>query len=130
MSENGHEQTLKAKKMTDKFDSYSSVLTALVAEAVQCAPESWDRGLLLIDCDGKRINYKLKNETSIDKASISQQLRQLCEQYWTVFADHGEPWNEAIVDFWREDGQWKFKMNLKRPAIAPAPSKPRWKFWN
>ncbi|WP_436287990.1 hypothetical protein [Variovorax paradoxus] len=115
--------------MTDKLDKYTDALTALLHEAIRCSPESWTRGVLTIDCDGSRINYGLKSDQSGDRANISQDLAQLCEQYWAVFQEHGEAWLESTIEFYQEGGAWKFNANYKRPEKARATSKPSWKFW-
>ena len=115
--------------MADKLDKYSEALTALLHEAIRCSPESWTRGVLTIDCDGHRINYGLKNDQSNDKASISQNLAQLCERYWVVFQENGEAWLESTIEFYQEDGAWKFNANYKRPEKVQATPKSSWKFW-
>jgi len=115
--------------MPDMFQLYSNALTNLLQEAIRCSPAVWDSGRLNIKCDGNRIDYRLKNENSDEKAVISAEFAQLCEQYWTVFADHGDPWSEANADFWKEKGEWKFKVEFVRPAAQVTRSKSRWKFW-
>ena len=116
----------------DKFQQYSEALTELIKEAIHCSPESWQRGVLTIDCDGVRINYKLKNASSQDTASISADLARLCDQYWGVFQDHGEGWNESIIEFYQADGEWKFNASYKRPPTpeVKTETKPFWKFWH
>ncbi|KKL35454.1 hypothetical protein WR30_17205 [Burkholderia contaminans FFH2055] len=119
--------------MTDKFDGYTEALTALIREAIRCSPESWAKGQLTIQCDGHRIDYKLKNAGSEDKAVISKELAQLCEDYWGAFMKNGEPWIESEVEFLRVDGEWTFNANYKyptQPAPAVQPRKPFWKFWH
>jgi hypothetical protein len=115
--------------MTSELDQYNEVLTALLNEAIQCSPASWARGVLTIDCDGHRIDYALKNAQSSDKAKISQDLAQLCEQYWLVFQEHGKTWQESTVEFYQEAGTWKFNANHKRADEAPAAPEPSRKFW-
>ncbi|GKS73323.1 hypothetical protein AVME950_00525 [Acidovorax sp. SUPP950] len=117
--------------MNQKFDEYGPALTALVEEAIRCSPESWEKGNLTIDCDGSRINYRLKNLDSSEKAQISAELARLCERYWTSFEQHGEAWIEANVEFFKKDGNWGFRSNQKFPeAAVTAPTKPTWKFWH
>ena len=115
--------------MQDKFDKYNLVLTAMLGEAISCAPESWDRGRLFIECDGFRINYSLKNFLSHDKATLTTELAKLCEEYWSAFAENNEAWNEAVADFWVESGKWKFKVEFTRPENKVEQTKSKWKFW-
>ncbi len=58
--------------MAEKLDKYNGALTALLEEAIRCSPPSWTRGVLTIECDGHRINYRLKNDQMDEKAIISQ----------------------------------------------------------
>ncbi|MDO3620776.1 hypothetical protein Q3O98_06675 [Ralstonia pseudosolanacearum] len=119
--------------MADKFDDYNEALTALVHEAIQCSPESWEAGRLTIQCDGHRIDYRLKNAESEDKAFISKELARLCEEYWAAFMKNGEPWLESEIDFCQIEGKWKFSASYKYPkpaTVATTPRKPFWKLWN
>lgn len=115
--------------MAEKLEKYNVALTALLEEAINCSPSSWTRGVLTIECDGHRINYRLKNDHEDEKANISQKLAQLCEEYWSVFQDHGDGWVESTVEFFQEDGAWKFNAAYKRPQKVREASKPSWKFW-
>lgn len=119
--------------VSEKLQTYSAALNTLLQEAIRCSPESWTRGVLTIDCDGQRINYRLKNDASVDPAVISQELAQLCEQYWLVFRDNGEPWLETTIEFHQANGEWKFNSSFKHPESSPTPvpalAKSRWKFW-
>ncbi|WP_439893090.1 hypothetical protein ACS7SF_24580 (plasmid) [Ralstonia sp. 25C] len=119
--------------MTDKFDGYNEALTALVNEAIRCSPESWEAGRLTIQCDGHRIDYRLKNVEAKDKAVISNELARLCEEYWGAFMKNGEAWLESEIDFRRVEGRWKFSASFKYPkpaTVATPPRKPFWKLWN
>lgn len=117
--------------MANKLDQYNTALMELLGEAVRCSPASWEKGELVIDCDGRRIDYKLTNEFSNEKASLSQELAQLSERYWTLFVKHQEPWSQSTIKFWRDGGEWEFNVAFKRPEPTP-PEKtiPRslWKF--
>ncbi|POZ60130.1 hypothetical protein [Chromobacterium alticapitis] len=124
--------------MTEKFDLYTEQLTSLIQEAIACSPKSWHEGWLSIDCDGSYMNYALKNEQAEDKAQISSELRQLCEDLYVVMRKSGDWWIKAVIHFFRKDGSWSFKVNftyqdspasgsaMNKPA---APSKPWWKLW-
>lgn len=112
--------------MSEKFDKYSQILTSLVEEAISCTPTSWSQGVLTIECDGTRIDYKLKNESSEDKALISEKLKYLCEMYWVEFKDNGEAWLKSEVSFQSDNGEWKFNASYKYPD---KPKIQTWKFW-
>lgn len=120
--------------MADKFDEYNDILTRLVRETVACTPSEWTKGALTIDCDGTRINYKLKNTDHPETASISEKLRDLIDEFYVRMAQRGEPWTQAIVSFSQEGGSVKFDTKFSYSASqqatkAPEKSKSRWKFW-
>jgi len=120
--------------VVDKLDEYNDILTRLIRETVACTPVEWTKGTLTIDCDGTRINYKLKNPDQLGAASISENLRDLIDEFYVRMAQHGERWTQAVVSFTQESGEVKFDTKFSyasqpqetRPA---ATSKPRWKFW-
>ena len=99
-----------------KFEVYNQVTTELLKESISCTPESWNEGVLTIDCDGRAINYKLRNEKSEDKALISDDLRRLCEQLYVVMRQHGDIWLQAVIHFYQEDDNWNFKTNFDYEA--------------
>lgn len=125
--------------MTDKFDSYTSLLQSLVKEAITCSPASWNNGQLTITCDGAYLNYALKNSQSEEKAQISDSLRQLCEELYVQMRQAGDTWDKAEVKYFRQDGSWSFEVNFDRAKaltqrhtaasqLANA-EKPWWKLW-
>lgn len=107
---------------------------------MECFPESWSAGRLTIDCDGRAINYKLKNEHSPDRASLSGALRNLCEELYTRMAQDGNVWTEAVVDLAESEDGWNLKTSFtypEAPTRSPLPdaklasAEPRKKrFWN
>ena len=123
--------------MAEKFDAYSEILNALLTGAIGCAPESWDQGTLSIQCDGRQINYQLKNDASEDKAQISDELRRLCEKFYVAMRQGGDVWNEARIHFARKDDSWSFKSEFQyaeagagQQSLGSATTgKPWWKFW-
>lgn len=134
--------------MDSKFEQYTPILQALVGESIRCTPESWLHGTLGIQCDGSYINYQLKNHDVTDKAQLSDELRQLCEQLYVTMRQAGDLWQSAEVYFYQQAQEWSFKVTFNyeqapdatdsavaTPAAAtatePAPSaaKPWWKFW-
>jgi hypothetical protein len=119
----------------EKFELYNQVTTELLKESISCTPESWTEGFLTIDCDGRAINYKLKNEKSSDNAIISDALRGLCEQLYVVMRQNGDTWVQAVIHFYQENESWSFTTNFNYESqvntanIAQPESKPWWKFW-
>lgn len=96
-------------------DQYSDVIIALTTEAIACSPPSWKLGVLSIDCDGTAINYQLKNTESEDRATLSDQLRSLCEQLYVVMRDNGDDWREAIIKFEQKENEWSMNTEFKYP---------------
>ena len=97
----------------DPKDAYSEVILALTTEAIRCSPPSWTSGVLSIDCDGRAINYKLKNPEQTDKATLSDELRGLCEQLYVVMRDNGDDWREAEVRFEQQGKEWQMNTKFK-----------------
>ena len=125
--------------MAVDLEANSALLTDVLEEAISCTPQTWDRGMLTLDCDGSYIQYKLKNEASPDKAAISERLRHLCEQFYVSMAEQGSPWLSAFLQFWKENEQWKFKVDFKYaeteaagapPDVSMPPRRPWWKLWH
>ncbi|MGW8393482.1 hypothetical protein [Pseudoduganella sp. HUAS MS19] len=128
--------------MTNRFDRYNGHLIALLKESISCSPETWDAGWLTIDCDGTYMNYSLKNGKSEDKAQISGQLRQLCEDLYVEMRESGDWWVKAVLHFFREEGAWSYKLDftyqdqpavgqpLERQPSQETHAKSWWKFWN
>jgi len=115
---------------------YNEIIQDLVAESIRCSPESWSEGLLKIDCDGKAINYSLKSEAQEEKAQISGELRQLCEELYVSMRNNDHIWVESVVHFFQQDNSWNFKINFNYGDSSSEPVqpneakvKPWWKFW-
>lgn len=123
--------------MTNKLDQYNDVLTRLLQEAIACTPQEWTKGTLTIDCDGVKINYKLKNDEQPGLASISESLRDLIDEMYVRMANQGDKWVQATLSFFQEDSSWKFNVNFEYVTAVPASensvatpkTKPTWKFW-
>ena len=114
-----------------RFEQYNNILNNLVAECVACSPESWHAGTLTIDCDGNAINYKLKNDTDENRAELSDELRQYCEELYVVMRQNGDIWVQSVVSYFKKDESWSFKVdftydNANAPEIT---KKPWWKVW-
>jgi len=132
------------KDNMDKFDEYTDVLNRLVSETLRCTPTTWTHGTLTIDCDGTRIEYKLKNEHEAGAAVISETLRTLIDEFYVRMARRGEPWTQAVVSFQRDGGKVNFNTTFQRTSTpitaapssesgglpnAPKPSKSWLRFW-
>lgn len=128
--------------MDSKFEQYTPILQALVGESIRCTPESWLNGTLTIECDGSYINYQLKNQEVTDKAQLSDDLRQLCEQLYVTMRQAGDVWHSAEVYFFQQAQEWSFRVQFNyaqaptdESAATPEPvnstdaAKPWWKFW-
>ena len=119
----------------NKFEIYNPVINEIVKESINCSPESWVKGKLTIDCDGRAINYKLKNSDSADDAIISGVLRELSEQLYVTMRKNGDTWTEAFIDFFQKDNSWGFDIKFEYENLDPIPQqiesmkKPWWKVW-
>lgn len=119
--------------MTDKLEQYSDVITRLVSETVACTPQEWTRGTLTIECEGTRIDYKLKNEDQPGKALISEKLRDLIDELYVRMAHSGGAWTQAVVTFFQEGDNCKFHTSFQYAKTPPTSStsakkKSWWKF--
>ena len=128
----------QGEKMSEaRFEEYNETINALVAESIQCSPNTWTSGTLNIDCDGNAINYKLKNPNESGKAELSGELRGLCEELYVTMRQNGDIWIEAIIDFFQKDDSWSFNVKFNyddSPAQEQQPEeatnkKPWWKVW-
>jgi len=119
--------------VTNKLDQYSDVITRLVSETVACTPKEWTKGTLTIDCDGTRINYRLKNEDDPGKAIISEDLRDLIDELYVRMSHEGDVWTQATVSFIQDGNDCKFNTSFEYENANNAPQdaatkKPWWKF--
>ena len=119
--------------MTSKLDQYTDVINRLVSETVKCTPQEWTKGILTIDCDGTRINYKLKNDEQPGAASISEKLRDLIDELYVRMAQQGDKWIEAALTFHLNGDEVNFKTDFKystsNESSLSASAKPWWKVW-
>lgn len=97
----------------EKLKIYNEILDALVSESIACSPAPWESGTLTINCDGRAINYKLKNEEDANTAQISDELRGLCEQLYVVMRENTDTWVEALIHFYKQDDSWNFKVKFE-----------------
>ncbi len=96
-----------------RFEQYNEVINNLVGESIGCSPMSWNAGTLTIDCDGTAIHYKLKNHEDENKASLSDELRGLCEQLYVLMRDNGDVWNAATINYFKKEDTWGFKVDFE-----------------
>ena len=100
----------------ERFALYNDVINELLSEAISCTPENWTRGVLHIACDGRRIDYSLKNAHEEGTAVISGQLKMLCEKTYVTFARAGDVWVEANFTFFEDEaGDWEMKTDFIYP---------------
>ncbi len=117
----------------DKLDEYTEVMTRLVSEAVACSPEEWSGGKLTIDCDGTRINYKLKNAKEPGIATLSEKLRDLIDELYVRMSRQGDVWTQAAIEFRCDGEDIEFSNSFQYPqttqhAQAESAKRPWWKF--
>ncbi len=125
----------------NKLEEYNDIIQRLVAETVSCTPAEWDHATLTIDCDGRRIDYKLKNAEQPGSALISEALRTLTEELYVRMSRQGDTWTQAVVTFNRKGDDVSFDTSFEyaqasspsllpepTPAQKPAVKKPWWKF--
>ena len=116
--------------MAGKLEIYNDVVTRLMSETVACTPLNWTKGELTIECDGVRINYRLKNSDEAGTAAISDRLRDLIDELYVRMSQAGDAWTEAVFTFWREGDDLKFKSQFQYPGASPTVErKPWWRLW-
>lgn len=117
------------RQATDKL------IEAVLAESIVCAPADWQSGRLTIQCDGNWLGYKLKNAQSRHAASISGELRSLCEELAVLMWKNGSRWREAVLAYDGPRFTIAFSNDEPRDPIprpstpAPATPEPWWKIW-
>jgi hypothetical protein len=100
-------------KVPDVFKQLSPILDEIGSEAINGTPENWTNAILTITCDGRRIDYSLKNQLSEEgTATISPRLAQLAEQLYTTMASHGDRWTKAELQFDQDGESWNVKSNF------------------
>jgi hypothetical protein len=114
----------------------TDTMTQLVAaECIGSAPSDWKAGTLTIQCDSDWLGYQLKNAQSMNPATISGRLRDLCEELAVLMWRSGNRWREVVLQFEGKRFTLKFSYEepphpIPRPApAAVAVTKPWWKFW-
>ena len=100
---------------------------------VACTPQEWTKGTLTIDCDGTRVDYKLKNQDQPGMAAISEKLRDLIDELYVRMSHQGDTWTQAIISFTQEGGNCKFNTSFQYAQSEQMPpstlaKKPWWKF--
>ena len=100
-------------KVPDVFKQMSPVLNEIGSEAIGGTPENWTNAVLTITCDGRRIDYSLKNQRDEDgTATITPRLAQLAEQLYSMMASHGDRWTKAELQFDQEGDSWNVKSHF------------------
>jgi hypothetical protein len=97
-------------KVPAAFKQIAPVLDEIGAEAIGCIPEYWTSAILTITCDGRRIDYSLKNHHGgPGTAQISPQLAQLAEKLYVTMAQNGNRWTKAELSYEKDGKAWKFR---------------------
>jgi hypothetical protein len=100
-------------KVPDAFKQLAPVFDEIGAEAIGCCPENWTNAVLAISCDGRRIDYSLKNHRGEEgTATITPRLAQLAEQLYSLMASNGDRWTKAEMRYAQEGDAWKFKSSF------------------
>jgi hypothetical protein len=100
-------------KVPEAIKQQAPVLDAIGAETIACTPENWTNAVLTITCDGRRIDYSLKNhKAEAGTATITPRLAQLAEQLYSLMASHGHRWTKAELRYDQDGSAWKFKSNF------------------
>lgn len=102
-----------AERAPEALQQQAVVFDEIGAEAISCTPENWTNAVLVITCDGRRIDYSLKNHHNQEgKAVISQRLAQLAEQLYSLMASQGSKWTRAELRYDQDDQGWKFESDF------------------
>jgi ribosome-associated toxin RatA of RatAB toxin-antitoxin module len=96
----------------DKLEQYSDVIPRLVQETIACSPGTWTHGTLFVQSDGVRLTYQLKNDASPDRASISDELRNLIEELYMRMRSNQDVWTGASVSWTRNGDDAQFKLSF------------------
>ena len=100
-------------KVPDAFKQPAPVFDEIGAEAIGCTPENWTNAVLTITCDGRRIDYSLKNHREEQgTAALTPRLAQLAEQLYSLMASHGDRWTKAELHYDQDGDTWKFKSSF------------------
>ena len=112
--------------MTAKLDPYSDVLQRLVYEIEACSPPLWERGELSIQSDGAQLSYGLRNEGHPDRATLTDELRELIEEIFARMRDGGDGWKSARIRWWIEGGAIRCDPSFDYTGEAAAARKKSW----
>ena len=104
---------LEPNEVPDSFSQLTPILNEIGREAIGGTPENWTNAILTISCDGRRIDYSLKNQLNEGgKATISPRLAQLTEQLYTTMAANGDRWTKAELQFDQDGDAWSVKSDF------------------
>ena len=97
------------ESIPESFKQQALIFDEIGGETISCTPENWTNAVLAITCDGRRIDYSLKNHRGEDgKASLSPRLAQLAENLYSSMASNGDQWNRAELRYDQDDEGWAF----------------------
>ncbi len=97
----------------DAFKQIAPVFDEIGTEVLNCCPENWTNAVLIITCDGRRIDYSLKNHSGEQgAATISPELAQLAEKLYSLMASSGDRWSQAELRYDQDGDSWQFKSDF------------------
>lgn len=100
-------------EVPELFKLLSPLFDQIGAEVIACIPQNWTNAVLTINCDGRQINYSLKNHRNeAGQAAISLHLAKLTEQLYGLMASNGQRWTKAELSYDHTLDSWKFKSNF------------------
>ncbi|WP_037250908.1 hypothetical protein [Rhodopirellula europaea] len=101
------------ESVPDALKQLAPVFDEIGTEALGCCPENWTNAVFTITCDGRRIDYSLKNHRGEQgAATITPLLAQLAEKLYTLMASNGDRWTKAELRYDQDGDSWKFKSNF------------------
>ncbi|TWT94906.1 hypothetical protein [Neorhodopirellula pilleata] len=97
----------------DAFKQLAPVFDEIGTESLGCCPEHWTNAVFTITCDGRKIDYSLKNHREEQgTATITPLLAQLAEKLYSLMASNGDRWTKAELWYDQDGDSWKFKSNF------------------
>jgi hypothetical protein len=111
--------------MAADIERYMKQLGPVLTETVDSWPPSWTRGLLTITCDGQRIDYKITNPTSPDKAELGDGIGAACENLYFAMADDGHAWSEARIMVENTDEGLGYEADFAYAPGMTSPPRPK-----
>ncbi|MEL1266062.1 hypothetical protein [Pseudoxanthomonas putridarboris] len=92
----------------------AKILDALHEDVMAGIPDTWTSAVLTIETDGNWTQYKLKNNVGEPgKATISDLIAQLSEEFYVSSASCGSAWIKADLSYTKvSDNNWSFRADF------------------